>query len=303
MPLRLAAPRSRRRTVRAPPGGSLAPGDPGGSGTHARRWRQTTSAEIRIASDSPFCESRRSLKKLEHNLISDEAMHAPLHENRADDAYGQSRADAGDHNITIGPFVRSRRRAPDAASSSTNPAPTLPLAARHRPGPGHPRIQSRPVQSQPPALSPRHLHAGDLDHLGPQRLRHRDPSDRHAARAAAPAGRESGPLELVCAWAASIGRLRGRARQLTQACRKDTLRLMTVPLALIACLYYRPGISEAYARSRAAPHRRKPATRYTHDLRRRTALDLPADSTSSPGEGYPAGSSAYAYTIPRLRRG
>ena len=40
----------------------------------------TTNAAIRIANDSPFCESRRSMKKLEDDLISDEAMHAPLHE-------------------------------------------------------------------------------------------------------------------------------------------------------------------------------------------------------------------------------
>ncbi|MBA3458720.1 MAG: ISKra4 family transposase [Deltaproteobacteria bacterium] len=40
----------------------------------------TTTNAIRIANDSPFCESRRSVKKLEDDLISDEAMHAPLHE-------------------------------------------------------------------------------------------------------------------------------------------------------------------------------------------------------------------------------
>jgi hypothetical protein len=40
----------------------------------------TTTTAIRIANDSPFCESRRSVKKLEDDLISDEAMHAPLHE-------------------------------------------------------------------------------------------------------------------------------------------------------------------------------------------------------------------------------
>jgi len=40
----------------------------------------TTTKAIRIANDSPFCESRRSVRKLEDDLISDEAMHAPLHE-------------------------------------------------------------------------------------------------------------------------------------------------------------------------------------------------------------------------------
>ena len=40
----------------------------------------TANAAIRIANDSPFCESQRSMKKLEDDLISDEAMHAPLHE-------------------------------------------------------------------------------------------------------------------------------------------------------------------------------------------------------------------------------
>lgn len=39
----------------------------------------TTSA-ARIANDSPFCESRQSMKKLEDALISEEAMNAPLHE-------------------------------------------------------------------------------------------------------------------------------------------------------------------------------------------------------------------------------
>jgi hypothetical protein len=40
-----------------------------------------TSARLEtIASDAPFCESRRDMKKLEDSLTSDEAMHAPLHE-------------------------------------------------------------------------------------------------------------------------------------------------------------------------------------------------------------------------------
>ena len=34
----------------------------------------------RIANDSPFCESRRSMKKLEDDLLSPEAMHASLSE-------------------------------------------------------------------------------------------------------------------------------------------------------------------------------------------------------------------------------
>ena len=34
----------------------------------------------RIANDSPFCESRRSMKKLEEDLLSPEAMHASLSE-------------------------------------------------------------------------------------------------------------------------------------------------------------------------------------------------------------------------------
>jgi len=40
----------------------------------------TTNAATRIANDSPFCESRQSMKKLEDDLISDEAMQAPLYE-------------------------------------------------------------------------------------------------------------------------------------------------------------------------------------------------------------------------------
>lgn len=40
----------------------------------------STTAAIRIANDSPFCESRESMKKLENDLISEEAMNAPLHE-------------------------------------------------------------------------------------------------------------------------------------------------------------------------------------------------------------------------------
>lgn len=39
----------------------------------------TTNA-ARIANDSPFCESRQNMKKLEDALTSDDAMHAPLHE-------------------------------------------------------------------------------------------------------------------------------------------------------------------------------------------------------------------------------
>jgi len=39
-----------------------------------------TNAAIRIANDSPFCESRQSMKKLEEDLISDEAMQSPLSE-------------------------------------------------------------------------------------------------------------------------------------------------------------------------------------------------------------------------------
>ena len=39
----------------------------------------TTSA-TRIANDSPFCESRQNMTKLEDDLISPEAMSAPLHE-------------------------------------------------------------------------------------------------------------------------------------------------------------------------------------------------------------------------------
>ena len=40
----------------------------------------SSNAATRIANDSLFCESQRSMKKLEDDLISDEAMHAPLHE-------------------------------------------------------------------------------------------------------------------------------------------------------------------------------------------------------------------------------
>lgn len=40
----------------------------------------STNAAIRIANDSPFCESRDRMKKLEDALISEEAMDAPLHE-------------------------------------------------------------------------------------------------------------------------------------------------------------------------------------------------------------------------------
>lgn len=40
----------------------------------------TTTTAIRIANDSLFCESRQSVKKLEDDLINDEAMNAPLHE-------------------------------------------------------------------------------------------------------------------------------------------------------------------------------------------------------------------------------
>ncbi len=34
-----------------------------------------------IANDSPLCESREEMKKLEDDLISVEAMNAPLHSN------------------------------------------------------------------------------------------------------------------------------------------------------------------------------------------------------------------------------
>lgn len=44
------------------------------------RSLMATNAAIKIASDSPFCESRRSMKKFEDDLISDEALRAPLHE-------------------------------------------------------------------------------------------------------------------------------------------------------------------------------------------------------------------------------
>lgn len=40
----------------------------------------TLTAAKRIANDSPFCESRQSMKKLEDDLLSDEAMHASLYE-------------------------------------------------------------------------------------------------------------------------------------------------------------------------------------------------------------------------------
>ena len=40
----------------------------------------TTTTALRIANDSLFCESRQSMKKLEDDLISDEAMHASLYE-------------------------------------------------------------------------------------------------------------------------------------------------------------------------------------------------------------------------------
>ena len=39
-----------------------------------------TTSTARIVNDSPFCESRQNMKKLEDALISDEAMNAPLHE-------------------------------------------------------------------------------------------------------------------------------------------------------------------------------------------------------------------------------
>jgi hypothetical protein len=39
-----------------------------------------TTSNARIANDSPFCESRQDMKKLEDALISDAAMKAPLHE-------------------------------------------------------------------------------------------------------------------------------------------------------------------------------------------------------------------------------
>lgn len=40
----------------------------------------TTAATIRIANDSPFCESRRAMKKLEDDLTSPAAMHATMSE-------------------------------------------------------------------------------------------------------------------------------------------------------------------------------------------------------------------------------
>lgn len=40
----------------------------------------TATSAAQIANDSPFCESRQNMKKLEDALTSDEAMHAPLHE-------------------------------------------------------------------------------------------------------------------------------------------------------------------------------------------------------------------------------
>jgi hypothetical protein len=40
----------------------------------------STTAANRIANDSPFCEARREMKKLEDDLISDEALRAPLHD-------------------------------------------------------------------------------------------------------------------------------------------------------------------------------------------------------------------------------
>ena len=40
----------------------------------------TMNAAIRIANDSPFCESRQSMKKLEDALISEDALNAPLHD-------------------------------------------------------------------------------------------------------------------------------------------------------------------------------------------------------------------------------
>ena len=40
----------------------------------------TAARLVPIANDSPFCESRQDMKKLEDALISEDAMHAPLHE-------------------------------------------------------------------------------------------------------------------------------------------------------------------------------------------------------------------------------
>jgi hypothetical protein len=49
----------------------------------------TTNA-ARIANDSPFCESRQDMKKLEDLLSNDAAMHAPLHEiERMLETYGR----------------------------------------------------------------------------------------------------------------------------------------------------------------------------------------------------------------------
>lgn len=40
----------------------------------------TAARIVAIANDGPFCESRQDMKKLEDALLSEEAMHAPLHE-------------------------------------------------------------------------------------------------------------------------------------------------------------------------------------------------------------------------------
>ena len=45
-----------------------------------RGLMSTTAATIRIANDSPFCESRRAMKKLEDDLTSPTAMHATMSE-------------------------------------------------------------------------------------------------------------------------------------------------------------------------------------------------------------------------------
>ena len=44
------------------------------------RGLMPTTSAARIANDSPFCESRQNMTKLEDDLISPEAMSAPLHE-------------------------------------------------------------------------------------------------------------------------------------------------------------------------------------------------------------------------------
>ena len=40
----------------------------------------STARALPVGHDSPFCESRQDMKKLEDALSSEDAMHAPLHE-------------------------------------------------------------------------------------------------------------------------------------------------------------------------------------------------------------------------------